>query len=72
MNKEDIQNKAEDFIAWGHGVWGDNFHFATKSGTKYKKSEYDLLYLEIASMLIERVRGNKFAEKENPYNDFIK
>ena len=65
MNRDLIKEYAEDFIAWGHGAWGDSFHFATKKGTRYKKSEYDLIYLEIISMLLEKVRDNEETKPEN-------
>jgi hypothetical protein len=65
MNQDLIKEYAKDFIAWGHGAWGDSLHFETKNGTRYKKSEYDLIYLEIISMLLEKVRDNQETKPEN-------
>jgi hypothetical protein len=56
MNQDKIKEYAENFIDWGHGAWG--------SQPRFTKTERELLYLEIMTMLLVKIRDAQETKPE--------
>lgn len=61
MNQDFIKEYAKNFIDWGHGAWGEQSGF----NSRFTKSERELLYLEIMTMLLIKIRDNQETKPES-------